>query len=100
MQLFIQIYMRNGIGSENYKSVSYYYVDDNKYIYVDEIYKTGNINDIIGTTQELYYSSNNPALSYAQISIFNIFLLVTGIFIIVITVPIIFMKNKILKRYN
>ena len=57
--IYSDIY-ETGITGERYKAVSYYYVNDNKYVYVDEAYKNGNINDVLGTTKRLYYDINNP----------------------------------------
>ena len=91
--IYSDIY-ETGISSEKYKAAYRYYVDNNKYTYVDETYKDGNISDVLGTIQELYYSSDNPAKAVSKISPLNFFLLIIGIFITVGTFPIVFKKVK------
>lgn len=89
-----------GISSDKYKSVSSYYIDNNKYVYVDETYKNGNINDVLGTTQKLYYNPDNPVRVAKEIKLSNFFLLIIGIIIIAFTFPIVFFRNKMANRYN
>lgn len=89
-----------GISSDKYKSVSSYYIDNNKYVYVDETYKNGNINDALGTTQKLYYNPDNPVKVAKEIKLSNFFLLIIGIIIIAFTFPIVFFRNKMANRFN
>ncbi len=89
-----------GISSDKYKSVSSYYIDNNKYVYVDETYKNGNINDVLGTTQKLYYNPDNPVKVAKEIKLSNFFLSIIGIIIIAFTFPIVFFRNKMANRYN
>lgn len=97
--IYSDIY-ETGISNEKYKAVSYYYVDDTKYVYVDEIYKSGNINDVLGTTQKLYYDSNSPEKASSKISFVTPLFLIIGIFIIIISFPFVFFRNKMAERYN
>lgn len=89
-----------GVSNDKYKTVSYYYVNNEKYIYVNDVNKNGNINDVIGTTQELYYNPDNPNQVCSKITFFNIFLLIIGIFITAITFPIVFFNRKMANRFN
>lgn len=89
-----------GVSQEQYKAVSYYYVDNDKYIYVNEVYKNGDINDALGTTQKLYYDPDNPNKVSSGISILNVFWLIIGIFVTAITFPIVFLNSKMVNRYN
>lgn len=91
--IYSDIY-ETGISSEQYKAVYHYYVDNNKYTYVDETYKYGNISDVLNTTQELYYNVDNPAKVVSRISPLNFFLLIIGVFITVGTFPFVFKKVK------
>lgn len=97
--IYSDIY-ETGITGERYKAVSYYYVNDNKYVYVDEAYKNGNINDVLGTTKRLYYDINNPENVSEKINIWKIFFLIIGILITIISFPFVFFTNKMSKRYN
>lgn len=49
-----------GANNDNYKPVSYYYVANQKYVYVSDQYVDGKLNDNLGRTFELYYNKNNP----------------------------------------
>lgn len=89
-----------GVDDKQYKAVSYYYVNNDKYIYVNEKYKDGDINDVVGTTQKLYYNPDNPSQVCRKITLSNILLLIIGIFIIVITFPIVFFNSKMVNRFN
>lgn len=97
--IYSDIY-ETGISNEKYKAVSYYYVDGTKYVYVDETYKNGNINDVLGTTQKLYYDSNNPEKVSSKINFVTFIFLIIGIFITIISFLAVFFKNKMAERYN
>lgn len=75
-------------------------MNNEKYIYVNDVNKNGNINDVIGTTQELYYNPDNPNQVCSKTTFFNIFLLIIGIFITAITFPIVFFNRKMANRFN
>ncbi len=97
--IYSDIY-ETGISGEKYKSVSSYYVDNKKYVYVDETYKNGNINDILGTTQKLYYNPNSPEKVSSKINFVTFLFLIIGIFITIISFPLVFFRNKMAERYN
>lgn len=89
-----------GNTSGRYQSVSSYYINDNKYVYVDDIHKYGNINDVLGTTQKLYYNLDNPAKVVKELKLTNFLYLIIGIFITAFTFPIVFFRNKMANRFN
>lgn len=97
--IYSEIY-EMGTSTEKCKSVSYYYVDNNKYTHVSEIYKDGNIDELLGTTEKLYYNPDNPTQVSSEIEPLNFFLLIVGIFITALTFPIVFFRNKMSKRYK
>jgi len=97
--IYSDIY-ETGISGERYKAVSYYYVDGNKYIYADETYKNGNVNEVLGETQKLYYNPNSPEKALSKMKPLHFFLLIIGIFITIISFPLVFFNNKMAKRYN
>ncbi len=49
------------------------------YMLMKQTYTRGNINDVIGTTQELYYNPNNPEKVASKINFVNFLLLIIGI---------------------
>ena len=81
--IYSDIY-ETGISTKQYKAVSYYYVNNTKYVYADEIYKSGDINNVLGTTQKLYYNPNNPEKSYSKINFVIFLFLIIGTFILCI----------------
>ena len=89
-----------GISDNKYKAVSYYYVGDTKYVHVDETYTRGNINDVLGTTQELYYNPNNPEKVASKVNFVNFLLLVIGLLVIIINFPLLFFKKQMAERYS
>ena len=97
--IYSDIY-ETGNNSERYKAVSYYYVNGNKYVFVDEAFKYGNIDDVLGTTKRLYYNTNKPEKSLEKISIWKIISLIIGILITIISFPFVFFVNKMSERYN
>ncbi len=87
-------------GAENdlYKPVSYYYVDNQKYIYVNDSYVDGSLEENIGTTFELYYDENNPAKVAKKENPVNIWMIIIGIAFVAFSTPIVFFKSKMEKR--
>lgn len=75
---------RWGGSSANYKSVAYYYVDGNKYIYVNNEYEKGELSSHLGDTFELYYDEQNPNKAVKKDNPINIFILVIGIGLVVL----------------
>lgn len=97
--IYSEIY---NIGAENdlYKPVSYYYVDNQKYIYVNDSYIDGSLEENIGTTFELYYNKNNPSEVSKKESPVNILMLIIGIGFVAFSTPFVFFKNKMEKRID
>lgn len=97
--IYSEIY---NIGKENdlYKPVSYYYVNNQKYIYVSDAYISGNLEENLGKTFELYYNKENPIEVSKKENPINYFILIAGIVFIVFTFPFVFFKGKMEKRLN
>ena len=97
--IYSEIY---NIGAENdlYKPVSYYYVDNQKYIYVNDSYIDGSLEENIGTTFELYYNKNNPSEVSKKESPVTILMLIIGIGFVAFSTPFVFFKNKMEKRID
>lgn len=97
--IYSEIY---NIGAENdlYKPVSYYYVDNQKYIYVNDSYIDGSLEENIGTTFELYYNKNNPSEVSKKESPVNILMIIIGIGFVAFSTPFVFFKNKMEKRID
>ena len=95
--IYSEIY---NVGAENnlYKPVSYYYVDGKKYIYINDSYINGKLEDNIGKTFELYYNKNNPSEVSKKENPVNILILIIGICLSVCTFPFVFFKNNMEKR--
>lgn len=67
----------------NNKSVSYYYVDNQKYLYVNDTYERGKIEKNLGKTFEVYYDENNPSKAYKKGKMINGLLFGLGVFFII-----------------
>ncbi len=89
-----------GKSNNNYKPVAYYYVDNQKYIYVNDAYEEGNLEENLGKTFELYYNQNNPNKVSKKKNPVNFLLLLSGIFLSAFTFPFIFFKKKMEKRID
>lgn len=83
-------------GYDSYKPVAYYFVDGNKYIYVNNDYEKGILSDNLGNTFELYYDEQNPNEAVKKENPINILVLVVGIGLIVLfSAPFVtLMRNK------
>ena len=89
------------IGSvDNYKPVSYFYVNDEKYLFINDIYINGNLEDNIGETFEIYYDKTNPLIAVKKENFIDIFQILIGIFLVAISFPIIFFKSFMEKRID
>lgn len=97
--IYSEIY---NIGGENdlYKPVSYYYVDNQKYIYVNDSYIDGSLEENIGTTFDLYYNKNNPSEVSKKESPVNILMIIIGIGFVAFSTPFVFFKNKMEKHID
>lgn len=80
--------------NDYYKPVAYYYVDNIRYLYVPNTYLKGNLKDSLGTTIELYYDINDPSMAVSKNNPINKELLVLGLFLSVISIPLVFFKGK------
>ncbi len=89
-----------GADNDKYKPVSYYYVDNQKYVYVSDQYEDGNLNDNLGNTFDLYYNKNNPNKVSKKDKPLNFILLIIGICFTAFTFPFVFFKKKMEKRID
>lgn len=79
---------------ESHKAVAYYYIDGEKYIYEEEGYQKGKIDDKIGNTFELYYDEQNPSKTIKKENPINIIILILGILLCSFAFPFVFLRNK------
>ena len=89
-----------GASKNKYKSISYYYVDNQKYIYVNDEYENGNLEENLGKTFELYYNKNNPNKVSKKKNPVDLFILLVGIVLLIFSFPFVFFKKKIEKRLD
>lgn len=73
-----------GNTSDNYKLVAYYFVDGNKYIYVNNEYEKGTLAEQLGNTFELYYDEQDPSKAVRKDNPINILVLVVGIGLVIL----------------
>ena len=97
--IYSEIYNK-GNDDNHYKPVAYYYVDNQRYIYVSDIYEDGNLNENLGKSFELYYDKNNPNKVSSKENSVNITLLIVGICFTAFTFPFVFFKKKIEKSMD
>lgn len=97
--IYSEIY-NEGKSNGNYKYVAYYYVDNQKYIYVNDTYEEGNLEENLGKTFELYYNQNNPNDISKKKNPVNYLLLLAGICFSAFTFPFVFFKKKMEKRID
>ena len=71
-----------------------------KYIYVNDSYEKGNLQDNLGNTFELYYSKNNPSKVSKKEKPINFGLLLAGILFTTVTFPFVFFKEKMERRID
>ena len=83
-------------GTKNnlYKPVSYYHVDNKKYIYVNDLYVDGTLEENLGKTFKLYYDEKNPSIVSKEEESISVGMLVIGIAFVVIGFPFVFFKKK------
>lgn len=82
-------------GYESYKPVAYYYVDGNKYIYVNNDYEKGTLETNLGNTFEVYYDEQNPSKAVKKDNPINILVLVIGIGLVVLfSAPFVALMRK------
>lgn len=95
--IYTEIYSK-GTTKDMYKPVAYYYIDGQKYIYVNSIYEKGKIDDKIGDTFKVYYEKNNPNKVINAEKPINIQMLIIGIAFTVFAFPFVFFRNTMEKR--
>lgn len=100
--IYSEIYKTGGDDEDRhlYKPVSYYYVDNQKYIYVNDFYIRGYLEDNLGKTFELYYNKNKPSEAYKKEDQVNFLLLFMGIGLVIFSFPFVFFKGKMEKRID
>lgn len=91
-----------GKTSDNYKLLAYYFVDGNKYIYVNNEYEEGTLAEQLGNTFELYYDEQDPSKAVREDNPINILILVVGIgLVILFSAPFVTLmgdKKKCIKK--
>lgn len=92
--VYSEIYTNN---SNNYKAVSYYHVNNKKYIYVDDHFEKGSLN--IGKKIELYYDMDNPTNAVKKGSPVNIKFTLICLLFLIFSVPILLFKKKAEDKY-
>lgn len=99
--IYSEIYNGNeNPNSENnkYKPVAHYYVDGEKYIYVDKYYINGTLDENLYSTIEMYYDDENPENALKVDNSINILMLIIGMFFMIFTAPFVFFRKKIEER--
>lgn len=93
--------MYNKGGKESlYKPVSYYYANNQKYVYVNDEYIDGNLEKNLGSTFEIYYNKNNPNEVSKKENSVNLLMIIIGIGFVVFSIPFVFFKKKMEKRID
>lgn len=95
--IYSEIYNKGAEKREYHKPVAYYYVDGKKYIYVNDTYEEGTLDDKLGDTFELYYAKSNPNKVAKKEKPINILILIIGIGFAVFSFPFVFLKSKMNK---
>ena len=96
--IYSDIYIK-GRASNSYKAVSYYFVEGNKYLYVNNYFEKGTLNDKLGDTFELYYDEQNPNKSIKKGEPVNVILLVVGIgLVILFSAPVVILLRNTSKK--
>ena len=96
--IYSDIYIK-GSTSHSYKAVAYYFVEGNKYLYVNNYFEKGTLNDKLGDTFELYYDEQNPNKSIKKGEPVNVILLVVGIgLVILFSAPVVILLRNTSKK--
>ena len=83
-----------------YKPVSYFYVDHQKYIYVNDSYIKGSLEENYGKIFEIYYNKENPSAASLVKNPVNFYILLISLLFVVISFPFIFFKTKMEKKFK
>jgi len=97
--IYSDIYNEKTEGT-SYRSLSYYYVNNKKYIYLDDMYESGTIDDNMGKTIKLYYNPNDPSKVVEDHNPFDFIALLIYIGFIIVSAPFIFFKKKMEGRIH
>lgn len=74
------------VGDSTYLPISYYYIDNQKYIFVNDFYIEGTLENDLGKTFELYYNENDPNEVLKKENPIDWYTIGGGIFLIAISV--------------
>lgn len=74
------------VGDSTYLPISYYYVDNQKYIYVNDFYIDGTLENDLGKTFELYYNENDPNEVLKKENPIDWYIIGGGIFLVAMSV--------------
>lgn len=96
--IYSDLYIK-GADNDKYKPVSYYYVDNQKYVYISDP-EYGNLNDNIGNTFKLYYNKDNPNEVSTIENPVDFILIIIGICSTAFSIPFVFCKKKMEKRID
>jgi len=91
--IYSEVYNIGG-SDDTYKPVAYYYVNNQKYIYVSDLYIEGALKDNIGKDLDIYYDINNPEITIKKEFPANILFIIIGIAFIAVTIEPVFFKRK------
>lgn len=97
--VYSEIYSIGG-DKDLYKPVFYYYVDDQRYIYINDSYIKGSLDDNLGQTIDLYYNKNDPEKAITKENPVNFLIIIIGLSFTVLSFPFIFFKGKMEKRID
>lgn len=92
--IYSEIYNVGG-NAERYKPVAYYYIDNQKYTYISDLYIEGTLEDNIGKEFDIYYDINNPEITIEKESPINILFIIFGIMFTVFTIKPVLFKKKV-----
>lgn len=81
-----------------YKPVLYYYVDNQKYIYVNDSYMYGTLEENLGKMFELYYDKANPSKALKKENPVDFLILLIGICFSGVSFPFVFFKEKMARK--
>ena len=83
-----------------YKPIAYYYVDDKKYIFVNDFYINGTLEKDMGQKIELYYNKENPNEVYRSDRNTNYLLSIAGLVLIILGFPFVFFTSVMQSHYS
>ena len=84
--IYSEIYNPGGDPS-SYRPVAYYYVDGRKYVFVEDRYIEGNLEDSYGNNVELYYDPADPSRVAKVNGAVSLPLIIIGVFLTLVSLP-------------